>query len=271
MYVFVCHDDPDSIFTAIYDAWASRLGHKNIRILAKEPENYELFCEYIHVTTNAEKSRKVADTIRRRLGAAASLVLFQAIMADESDIAGSGRRSSSSSFSITKADALYRTLLLAFSMEYPDRVLECLGNPYVLYLFELSRSVQNEAHHLLGFLRFKELRSGILFSEIHPKNDVLPILGEHFCDRLPQENFMIYDGTRKLALIHRAGSFDFLIADASALDQNLIQNYSDSELEYQKLWCGFFESITIEARKNPSLQNQNIPKRFQKDTVEFQN
>ncbi len=90
-------------------------------------------------------------------------------MADESGIAGSGRRSSSSSFSITKADALYRTLLLAFSMEYPDRVLECLGNPYVLYLFELSRSVQNEAHHLLGFLRFKELRSGILFSEIHPK------------------------------------------------------------------------------------------------------
>lgn len=270
MYVFVCHDDPDSIFTAIYDAWASRLGHKNIRILAKEPENYELFCEYIHVTTNAEKSRKVADTIRRRLGAAASPVLFQAIMADESGIAGSGRRSSSSSFSITKADALYRTLLLAFSMEYPDRVLECLGNPYVLYLFELSRSVQNEAHHLLGFLRFKELRSGILFSEIHPKNDVLPILGEHFCDRLPQENFMIYDGTRKLALIHRTGSFDFLIADASALDQNLIQNYSDSELEYQKLWCGFFESITIEARKNPALQNQNIPKRFQKDTVEFQ-
>ena len=177
MYVFVCHDDPDSIFTAIYDAWASRLGHKNICILAKEPENYELFCEYIHVTTDAEKSRKVADTIRRRLGAAASPVLFQAIMADESGIAGSGRRSSSSSFSITKADALYRTLLLAFSMEYPDRVLECLGNPYVLYLFELSRSVQNEAHHLLGFLRFKELRSGILFSEIHPKNDVLPILG----------------------------------------------------------------------------------------------
>ena len=128
MYVFVCHDDPDSIFTAIYDAWASRLGHKNIRILAKEPENYELFCEYIHVTTDAEKSRKVADTIRRRLGSAASPVLFQAVMADESGIAGSGRRSSSSSFSITKADALYRTLLLAFSMEHPERVLECLGN-----------------------------------------------------------------------------------------------------------------------------------------------
>ena len=102
MYVFVCHDDPDSIFTAIYDAWASRLGHKNIRILAKEPENYELFCEYIHVTTDAEKSRKVADTIRRRLGAAASPVLFQAIMADESGIAGSGRRSSSSSFPLQR-------------------------------------------------------------------------------------------------------------------------------------------------------------------------
>ncbi len=270
MNVFLCNDDTDSIFTAIYDAWASRLGHKNIRIFAGEPDNYELFCEYIRVTADPEKSKKVSDTIKRRLGFSNYSILCEAVMADES-YAASSRRKRSSSFSITKADALYRTLLLAFSMEHPERIMECLGNPYVLYLFELSRNVQNEAHHLLGFLRFKELHSGILFSEIHPKNDVLPILGNHFCDRLPGENFMIYDANRKLALIHRALISDFLIADASSLDQNMIRNYSSKELEYQKLWCGFFESITIEARKNPALQNQNIPKRFQKDAVEFQN
>lgn len=270
MYVFLCSNDLDSIFTAVYDAWASRFGHKNIRILAGEPENYELFCEYIRVTADSQKSRKVADTIKRRLGFPVYSVLCEALMADESYAARS-RSKSPSSFSITKADALYRTLLLAFSMEHPKRVMECLGNPYVLYLFELSRNVNTEAHHLLGFVRFKELYSGILFSEIHPKNNVLPILGNHFCDRLPQENFMIFDANRRLALIHRAAIPDFLIVDALEFDSDMIQNYSDSELEYQKLWCGFFESITIDARKNNALQNQNIPKRFQKDAVEFQN
>lgn len=270
MYVFICEDTIDGIFTAVYNAWDSHLGHKNIYILAKEPENYELFCEYIRVETDLEKSKKVADTIKRRLGITVYATLCEAIMAEEPCPKKTSRMNAADTFSITKADAFYRTLLYAFSMENPTRIMECLGNPYVLYLFELSRNVHTEAHHLLGFLRFQELQNGILFAETHPKNYVLPILGDHFSDRLPGENFMIYDKNRKLALIHRAGIKNFLITDASSINQEMIHNYSASELEYQKLWCGFFESITIEARKNPKLQNQNIPKRFQKDAVEFQ-
>lgn len=60
-----------------------------------------------------------------------------------------------------------------------------------------------------------------------------------------------------------------MIVDASTLDQGIMKRYSEKELEYRKLWCGFFESIAIEARKNPALQSQNIPKRFWKDTVEL--
>ena len=40
-------------------------------------------------------------------------------------------------------------------------------------LFTLSRATANEAHHLLGFLRFSELENGVLFSTIHPKNNAL--------------------------------------------------------------------------------------------------
>ena len=48
------------------------------------------------------------------------------------------------------------------------------------------------------------------------------------------------------------------------------QSFNENiEKEYQKLWCGFFDSVAIEARKNPKLQSQNIPKRFWKDTVEL--
>lgn len=271
MYVFLCEDNLDGIFTAVYDAWDSHYGHKNIYILAKEPENYELFCEYIKVKTDPVKSKKVSDTIKRRCGYDTWFTLCQAVMADENyKKKNFKKRQGAAAFSITKADALYRTLLYAFSMEYPNRILECLSNPYVLYLFELSRNVSNEACHLLEFLRFKELQNKVLFALIHANNYVLPILGDHFSDRLPLENFMIYEENRKLALIHRSGISDFFITDASSLNQEMIHNYSENELEYQKLWCGFFESITIEARRNPALQNQNMPKRFQKDAVEFQ-
>ena len=262
MYVFVCEDNIDGIFTAIYDAWASHFGHKNIYILSKEPQNYELFCEYISVKTSIEKSQKVSNTIKTRCGYEVWTFLCQAAMAYE-------KQTTFDTSSLSKADALYRTLLYAFSMEKPEHIIDCLQNPYVLYLFELSRSVSNEAHHLLGFVRFKELQNHILFAKIHPKNLVLPILGDHFSDRLPQENFMIYDENRNLAVIHRKGFSDFILVGTENLDKKILEQYSEDELEYEKLWCGFFSSITIEARKNPKLQNQNIPKRFQKDAVEF--
>jgi len=174
-------------------------------------------------------------------------------------------------------------------MQKPEQIMNCLGNPYVMYVFELCRHTTNEAHHLLGFLRFNELENRILFSRIHPSNYVLPILADHFCDRLSTENFIIYDEIRDLAVLHKksdssslssgfksqtftfsSANKNFLIMDASSINQEIIRTYSDDELEYQKLWCGFFDSIAIESRKNTKLQNQNIPKRFQKDALEFQ-
>ena len=109
MYVFVCEDNIDGIFTAIYDAWASHFGHKNIYILSKEPQNYELFCEYISVKTSIEKSQKVSNTIKTRCGYEVWTFLCQAAMAYE-------KQTTFDTSSLSKADALYRTLLYAFSM-----------------------------------------------------------------------------------------------------------------------------------------------------------
>ena len=141
-----------------------------------------------------------------------------------------------------------------------NRGVEAGSAPYVHRLFTLSRATANEAHHLLGFLRFSELENGVLFSTIHPKNNALPILAEHFTDRLPQENFMIYDENRQLAAVHAAGK-NFMLVDASGIDQDLLKRTSEKESEYQKLWLAFFDQIAIQARINPKLQAQNIPKR----------
>lgn len=259
MHIFLCEDSIDGIFTGIYDAWASRYGHKNIKLCINDTITYELFSEYITVTPDSEKSEKVGCTIIARLGMEVYQDILQAVLAHDDKKKNEHP---------DKADCIYRTLLYGFSLADGHRILQALGNPYIARVFELSRSTGNEAHHLLGFLRFQELENGVLFSTIHPKNQVISVLAEHFTDRLPQEHFMIYDATHQIAAIHKAGSRYFL-TDASNLNPDVITRLSPAEKEYQKLWCDFFDSIAIEARKNPKLQSQNIPKRFWKDTVEL--
>ena len=80
---------------------------------------------------------------------------------------------------------------------------------------------------------------------------------------------MIYDASHSLAALHPQGK-GFFLTDTCSLNEDMLNRFSPEELEYQKLWCGFFDNIAIEARINPRLQNQNILKRFQKDVIEFQ-
>lgn len=262
MYIFLCEDSPDGIFTGVYDAWASGYGHKNIHLkIEKEDDNYELFCSYIKVIPNRDKSEKVVRTLKKRFGIDVWTAIYKASIAEGA--------SKSQKNSMDKADAIYRSILLGLSLADGRRLMEHLQEPYVQQVFSLARASHNEAHHLLGFLRFQELKNGILLAKVHPKNDVLPLLADHFCDRLPQENFIIYDETHKKAVLHKKGS-TCLFADASDVNPDFMKEYSSMELEYQRLWKGFFQSIAIDARKNQNLQNQNIAKRFQKDTVEFE-
>lgn len=282
MYTFICEDSPNGIFSGIYDAWDFKIKqnnmsckdntfalqhptasshactHEDIHLVCREPDNYQLFYEYIHVETSVEKADKVARTIQRRLGSEFYDAILNAILsivpAKKNDL--------------DKADAIYHTLVLGLNTAAGARAIHDLSNPYVHRLFTLSRATANEAHHLLGFLRFSELENGVLFSTIHPKNNALPILAEHFTDRLPQENFMIYDENRQLAAVHAAGKH-FMLVDASGIDQDLLKRTSEKESAYQKLWLTFFDQIAIQARINPKLQAQNIPKRFWGDTPEL--
>lgn len=258
MYVFLCEDSIEGIFTGIYDAWASRHGHKNIQLSTDQSGEIALFSEYVAVTADFEKSRKVSRSLINRLGIDFYETICKCAMAD-----GNCRK-----LSMDKANAIYQAVVMALALPEGPKVLEYLGEPCIACIFELCRQTGNEAHHLLEFLRFAELRSGILYAKVHPKNDVLPILAAHFTDRLPLEDFIIYDATHQTAAVHRS-SKNYMIVDASDLNHDLTRELSFEEETFQELWKAFFDAIAIEARINPKLQIQNIPKRFWADTVEL--
>lgn len=258
MYVFLCENSIDGILTGVYDAWASHYGHKNIQLSTNKSGDIMLFTEYIPVNPDFEKSQKVSRTLIKRFGMEFYETICKCAMAD-----GSSKR-----LSMDKANAIYQTIVMALALPAGAKVLDYLGEPCIACIFELCRQTQNEGHHFVEFLRFSELESGILFAKLHPKNDVLPILADHFTNRLPLENFIIYDATHQTAVVHKS-SKDYMIVDASGINLDLTTKYSSNETEYRKLWRAFFDSIAIEARINPKLQSQNIPKRFWDDTVEL--
>lgn len=261
MHILICENSIDGIFSGIYQAYERRYGHRNTQLITEDAlDTYELFCEYENVPVHREHSRKVADTLTNRLGTEVCQELCQAINAYESP----RQRQKAPN----KAEAVYKTVVLGLSAQDGSRILENLGNPYVNRVFHLSLSTFNEAHHMLGFLRFSELENGILFARIHPKNDILPLLADHFTDRFPCENFIIYDESRKLSAIHKSGA-GYLLAEVPEADEAFLSRFSPREQEFRRLWISFFHSIAIEARINPRLQRQNMPMRFWQDTIEL--
>lgn len=261
LHVLICENSIDGILSGIYRAYESRYGHSSIELTtADRLDTYNLFCEYEEVPVDIQKVQKVSRTLLREFGQEGFRTLCEAMSAWESP--------RDCQKEMSKANAVYKTVALGLARKEGARVLNYLGESYVNRVFQLSRSTYCESHHLLGFLRFAELENGVLFSQVHPKNYVLPLLADHFCDRLPQENFIIYDDTHKTAAFHKAGA-SYLLAEVPEADRKFMERYSAKEKEYRALWLEFFRSIAIEARKNPKLQSGNMPKRFWPDILEM--
>lgn len=250
--IFVCEDSIEGIFTGVYDAWASRYPKEYIKLTHENVSNYELFSEYTNVVTDIEKANKVARTIEQRFGSEVYTSIYQAACSIGED----------------KADAVFRTINTGLLSKIPCKLMENLKDKDICRVFELSRAVHNEKSHLLGFIRFKELYNHILCSIIEPKNNVLALIAPHFDDRLPSDNWLIYDKGRKLAVVHekRAG---WGIIKSEQLNLQMLEKVSDEEAQFERLWMGFCKSISIKERENLKLQRQNLPLRFQKNMVEF--
>lgn len=134
-------------------------------------------------------------------------------------------------------------------------------------LYPVIKAVQHlggEVHLLKGFVRFSDL-GGVLGGEIEPKNRVLPMLRGHFCARLQNERFFLYDRTYKEALFHVPGH-----AVIRPLADFQMAPPDESEAHYRILWKRFYDTIAIKERENPRLRMSNMPKRYWGTMTEFQ-
>ena len=250
MVIFTCIDDFESMMTCIYDAWAARLGHGNIRLKTEPVGNLELFCEYRHIENNKEKTVKVIRSIQKKISPRAYHSIYRTAMSSHPD----------------KLDIIYRYLIIGFA--YGKASLEMLAMPQVNALFELDRKVANETHLFREFLRFSRLDNGILYSVIEPKCNVITLLAPSFEDRMPSEHWMIVDKNRMLSVVHPADK-DYFLTPLTSEEFDHIESSKTNSDPYTELWKSFFHTISIEQRENPRCQRNMMPLWYRKNMTEF--
>jgi len=202
--------------------------------------------EIYRVDTDSTHATRVFKGIKNKISEEAANRVYYAFLSGEAD----------------KYMTIFRYILLGFTVGH--MVDSHLKEDCVRAVHKLAGHVGREAHLLNGFCRFAETGNGIMYCEITPKNDVLPMVADHFSQRLMNLKWVIHDKSRNQAAIYDGDSY--VIADVPS---NIAINYAEGEDEIQELWVTFFKSLSIKARENPKLQRQLLPLYFRKNMTEF--
>ena len=152
---------------------------------------------------------------------------------------------------------------LRLGFKIGKKVTNMITDDTVKAITDITRTVSRESMYYHEFIRFSDY-NGALVAIIEPKNFVLPMIINHFCDRFPSEQFLIYDETNKHAIVYQNGERAII-----ALEHLEIPAACEKEKKYRALWKQFYNTIAIEGRINPNLRRNNMPKRYWKHLTEF--
>ena len=136
--------------------------------------------------------------------------------------------------------------------------------PDVERFAEIVRSVRNERHYWVQFMRFSKTRDGVYVAVCNPKASVVPLLMGWFSARFNTQPFIVFDEVHHVAGVSHNGEWqlvrspDFVVPPAAVDD-----------VFYEQAWKTFYDSVAIDARYNPELRRSFMPKRLWKNIVEL--
>ena len=251
MRVFTCRPAFEDVASCIYDAWAwgNSNGHGNLR-LEREPVFQErLFDEYVHVEADLEKVQKFIRSVKGKISRQAYDTIFLSSLYREDVL-----------------DDIYGFLHLGFRVG--GEVEAMLTDPYVMKLKQVRKNVVSEYHAFKEFLRFDEVGADTFVAHIEPKNDILPLLGPHFVQRMPSLSWIIVDDRRRKALI-RPREEAFFLQELSKEEFARLSRSEEGDVFFHSLWKSFFHAISIKERENYRLQRRCFPLWMRKHATEF--
>lgn len=228
--------------TCVFEAFACRETPSHI---VRAADQATLFSEK-QIETDPARARRVWASLPKKLGNRAQRAVRAAYL---------------------HCDGAREMVILAFlrrAYAVGPRIFDALGLAEVSAFHKLAQAVERECHQLLQFTRFEEY-GGLLAAVIEPKHAPLPLMRAHFTGRYPEERFLIYDKTNRLALAYKPYRSRLFPVDALTLPE-----LDGRERAWQLLWAQYYKTMAIESRENPRCRMSHMPKRYWAHLPEIQ-
>lgn len=261
--VAYCHDGSlEGLLSAVFEAYARREDPQDVaRADVLQPR---LGQTVRVIETNEEHAVRVRRGIRRACGDAAYDAVKHASLSDHPD-AGT---------------IVYRFIRYAMAQSRPHDCSGCkrrgscggacgkfactgkarrsvlgdLAHPAVEPLHRLARSVMNERHRMLQFLRFEHLENGVWFARCNPAASVIPLLMDWFSGRFNTQPFIIFDEAHNIAGVYEGR--DWYLVQTENVD---LPDRASEERLMQQAWKRFYDTVAVEARSTPSCAASSCP------------
>jgi len=241
----------EGFLTAVFEIYEFK--YSNPKIIKKDDLQQNLFADAIEIITDNSKSDRVIKKLNAQLESDGVRSLIYAFLSEKPGI----------------EDVLFN--VINYSVENPKlNILKDFANDNVLQIVQLTKSVGREKHRMEAFVRFEQLKDGIYFAKIDPDFDVLTLIIRHFKNRYQDQKWLIYDLRRKYGVYYDLKDIEIVSMDLDikSLEDKNNQVFSETELNYQKLWWEYFDHTNIKERKNTRLHVQHVPKRYWKYLTE---
>lgn len=226
----------EGLLTCVFEAYYRHENPSHI-----EPEydcQLRLGCDYERIFTNSAKSDRVFNAVRTKISEKSVYNAYYTYLSYLDD----------------KEKHILEYLRIGFKVG--KSVDMRLADDNVRFVSDASYKVGSEAHAYKGLVRFAELSNGAFYSEIEPKNNVLPILAVHFARRLSSIPWIIFDTGRKLCCVYDTNEWYMRYTDFVRAE------LSNSEEKYRELWREFYNTIEIKERHNEKCRMTCMPKRY---------
>lgn len=231
------------LLTLVFESYVNKTLPQKIYAQDKYSQNF--LDKTLFIKTDIKKSEKIFYGVEKNICHEALYNSYNAFLCEEKD----------KELNILK--------YLCNGFDIGPKINNMLTISYVFKVINMRRKALNECHKLKGLLRFQEITNNLCYSSIHPDNNILEPLGQHFIRRLPTVNFIIHDKVRNLCFLYNKS--EYKIIDSHGLT---IPEFSENEKKYQELWKMFFKTIAIKERYNPKCQMNFMPKKYWKDLIE---
>lgn len=237
MKEFIYDNTFEGFLTAIFYAYSCK---EDCTITKSKDYVPSFINEVVDITTEYDKFDRVYKSILEKLNGAVLRNVYYLYL---SDIPGSDYLA-------------LRYVKLCY--KYGIKINLAKNNDIIILVDKYAKRVAGEAHRFNGFVRFKEVSPLSYYTSIEPDHNILPLILNHFTERFSDQNFIIHDLKKELAIIYNKEYA--VITDFKKVDAKIFSSSSDGEFE--ELWKTFYTSVNIKERENLRLRNRSMPRRY---------